>query len=105
HWRFQLRGNWCAPMLNVIVTGGTRGLGLAIATTLARSGYRAIAIARTESESVRRAASELGPEGAERLKFLPYDLSDTHGIGTMVASLRDQYGPIYGLVNNAGLGT
>jgi len=37
-------------MQNVIVTGGSRGLGLAMARTLAESGYRVIAIARKSTE-------------------------------------------------------
>jgi 3-oxoacyl-[acyl-carrier protein] reductase len=92
-------------MLNVIVTGGTRGLGLAIGATLAAGGYRVIAIARTESEDLRRAIRVLGSSGNEHLSFLPYDLSDTRNIGAMVSGLKKQYGPIYGLVNNAGIGT
>jgi 3-oxoacyl-[acyl-carrier protein] reductase len=92
-------------MLNVIVTGGTRGLGLAIGATLAAGGYRVIAIARTESEDLRRAIRALGPSGEEHLSFLPYDLSDTRHIGAMVNGLKKKYGPIYGLVNNAGIGT
>jgi 3-oxoacyl-[acyl-carrier protein] reductase len=47
-------------MLNVIVTGGSRGLGLAIAATLAKGGYRVIAIARAESEELRVAIEGLG---------------------------------------------
>jgi 3-oxoacyl-[acyl-carrier protein] reductase len=92
-------------MLNVIVTGGSRGLGLAISSTLAASGYRVIAIARSESQEIQQAISNLGGGGEERLNFLSYDLSDLRNIGAMVSSLRKRYGPIYGLVNNAGIGT
>ena len=46
-WKYRLPANWCAPVLNVIVTGGSRGLGLAISTTLAAAGYRVIAVARS----------------------------------------------------------
>ena len=92
-------------MLNVIVTGGSRGLGLAIAETLAKGGYRVVAIARAESEELRVAIEGLGSAVKQRLSFLPFDLSDTHNIGAMVSRLRKQYGPIYGLVNNAGIGT
>src|SRR5580700_4631110 len=92
-------------MLNVLVTGGSRGLGLAIASALATCGYRVIAIARSQSEEFREAIMALEPESKERLSFLPCDLSDTRNIGAMVGRLRKQYGPIYGLVNNAGIGT
>jgi 3-oxoacyl-[acyl-carrier protein] reductase len=92
-------------MLNVIVTGGSRGLGLAIASTLAACGYQVIAIARSESDELREAIKGSGSGGEVCLRFVPYDLSDTRNIGALVGRLRKQYGPIYGLVNNAGIGT
>src|SRR6185437_6458085 len=39
------------------------------------------------------------------LLFERFDLADTHGIAALLSSLRKQHGPLYGLVNNAGLGT
>jgi len=92
-------------MRNVIVTGGSRGLGLAMASMLAGSGYRVIAVARTETEELRaaRGAIERGQKGA--LHFRGFDLLDLAGIGALVRGVRKELGPIYGLVNNAGLGT
>ncbi len=92
-------------MRNVIVTGASRGLGLAIASALAAGGERVIGIARQESEEFRaaRAAAESAGQGA--LVFQPFDLTDTRGIGALVTALRGQQGAIYGLVNNAGIGT
>jgi 3-oxoacyl-[acyl-carrier protein] reductase len=92
-------------MLNVIVTGGSRGLGLAIASTLVASGYRVIAIARSKSKDLLEAIENLGSGGDERLSFLSHDLSDIRNIGEMISGLRSRFGPIYGLVNNAGVGT
>jgi len=93
-------------MRNVIVTGASRGLGLSIAGGLAARGYRVIGIARSESEESRAAVAALAqqPE-AGPLLFERFDLADTHGIAALVSSLRKQHGPLYGLVNNAGLGT
>ncbi|HEY1890245.1 MAG TPA: SDR family NAD(P)-dependent oxidoreductase [Steroidobacteraceae bacterium] len=88
-------------MHNVLVTGGSRGLGLAIASTLAARGYRVIALARSNTAEL-RTAIDAHPEN---LLFRACDLADTAGIGAMVAQLRRDTGPIYGLVNNAGLGT
>ena len=88
-------------MRNVLVTGGSRGLGLAIATRLATSGYRVIALARSESAELRAAIAAHG----QSLVFQACDLSDTAGIGAVVGDLRRRVGPFYGLVNNAGLGT
>jgi 3-oxoacyl-[acyl-carrier protein] reductase len=92
-------------MRNVIVTGGSRGLGLAIATTLAASGYRALAIARSESEALRSASAAAASAGQGSVHFHPFDLTELAGLGRLVVGLRKQFGPIFGLVNNAGLGT
>jgi len=95
-------------MRNVLVTGGSRGLGLAIASRLASSGYRVIAIARSETAELRaeieRIAGENGSAGGE-LRFRAFDLADIRAIGGVVGELRQEIGPLYGLVNNAGLGT
>ncbi len=93
------RGSWRAPMRNVLVTGGSRGIGLAIARRLAASGYHVIAVARRESDDLQRATREVG---GDRLHFKPFDLSEVDAIPTFVKTLRDQFGAIYGLVNNAG---
>jgi 3-oxoacyl-[acyl-carrier protein] reductase len=91
-------------MDNVVVTGASRGLGLAIAERLARDGFRVIAVARRDSQDL-AAAVKLAERGPGALTFRPLDLSDVSGIPTFVRELRGQFGPIYGLVNNAGLGT
>jgi 3-oxoacyl-[acyl-carrier protein] reductase len=95
-------------MPNVIVTGASRGIGLAIASTLAAEGYRIIAIARTESEQLRSAIARLGantpaPRGA--LHYRRFDFSEIRGIAALVTGLREEFGPVYGLVNNVGMGT
>ena len=87
-------------MRNVLVSGGSRGLGLAIASRLALTGYRVIALARTDSPAL-CAARGVHPE----LHFWSCDLADLAGIGALVGRLRQEFGPFYGLVNNAGLGT
>jgi 3-oxoacyl-[acyl-carrier protein] reductase len=88
-------------MDNVVVTGASRGLGLAIASRLAADGFRVIAVARRESEPL-AAAMETA---AGALTFRPLDLSDVAAIPAFVRELRRELGPIYGLVNNAGIGT
>ncbi|HZO21558.1 MAG TPA: SDR family NAD(P)-dependent oxidoreductase [Steroidobacteraceae bacterium] len=92
-------------MRNVIVTGGSRGLGLSIAATLAASGYRVIAIARSETPALQEAAARLSGEKRGELRFRQFDLTDTSEISTLVAGLRKEHGPLYGLINNAGIGT
>jgi 3-oxoacyl-[acyl-carrier protein] reductase len=92
-------------MRNVIVTGGSRGLGLSIASTLTAAGYSVIAVARAESPVLRSlmAATKDGNVGA--LHFRACDLTNTQALSEFVAGLRKEFGTIYGLVNNAGIGT
>ncbi|HUB98066.1 MAG TPA: SDR family NAD(P)-dependent oxidoreductase [Stellaceae bacterium] len=87
-------------MRNVIVTGGTRGLGLAIARRLRTAGYCVVAVARHQGESFAAAVKEGGA-----LHFRSFDLSDIAGIPGLVRGLRKEFGPIYGLVNNAAIGS
>ncbi len=89
-------------MRNVIVTGGSRGLGLAIARRLRDAGYCVIAIARQESDGLAAAMQE---DGAGALHFRSFDLGEISGIAGLVKGLRKEWGPIYGLVNNAAIGT
>ena len=91
-------------MRNVVVTGASRGIGLAIATTLAAGGYRVLAIARSESEELRSAILAGSAHGGA-LTFRAFDLTDIAAIAGLVGSLRNEFGPLYGLVNNAGIGT
>jgi 3-oxoacyl-[acyl-carrier protein] reductase len=89
-------------MRNVLVTGGSRGIGLAIAERLADAGFNVIAAARRESEELR---SAIGAAKQGNLHFRSCDLSVIDAIPAFVKALRDEFGPIYGLVNNAGIGT
>jgi 3-oxoacyl-[acyl-carrier protein] reductase len=89
-------------MRNVLVTGGSRGIGLAIAERLAAASFNVIAVARRESDELRAA---IGAAKQGNLHFRPSDLSAIDTLPTFVKALRDEFGPIYGLVNNAGIGT
>jgi 3-oxoacyl-[acyl-carrier protein] reductase len=90
---------------NVIVTGGSRGLGLAIASQLAGAGYRVIAVARKITDELIAARDAAAAVGLGAIEFRALDLSDIVGIAPFVRALRAEVGPFYGLVNNAGLGT
>src|SRR5947208_3558043 len=90
-------------MGNVIVTGGSRGIGLGIVRCLARGGHRVMALARKESPELREAVEEAASSGTGSIAFAPYDLADTDGMAALVKQLRKDLGPIYGLVNNAGM--
>src|ERR1700682_1163948 len=92
-------------MQNVIVTGGSRGLGLVMARTLAAAGYRIIAIARGSTEELMAASRAAADGGHGAIEFRACDLSNLGQIGPLVKALRADFRPIDGLVNNAGLGT
>ena len=92
-------------MRNVIVTGGSRGLGLAIARRLAAGGHNVIAVARKASEPLDEAIREAEQDGRGAIRFAACDLGDIDAIPAFARAVRKQYGPIYGLVNNAGIGT
>jgi 3-oxoacyl-[acyl-carrier protein] reductase len=92
-------------MHNVLVTGGSRGIGLAISRKLAGAGYHVIAVARRESDELKAAIGEIVKQGRGGLRFRAFDLSEVDAIPTFVKELRDEFGAIYGLVNNAGIGT
>ena len=90
-------------MRNVIVTGGSRGLGLGIARKLSSCGYRVIAVARSESGEFSKARQEAQASSPESLILRGLDLAEIEKIPSFVAQIRKDYGPIYGLVNNAAI--
>ena len=89
-------------MRNVLISGASRGVGLGIARKLCASGYRVIALARKPSDALTVAIAEAP---ADSLHFKAFDLSKIDDIPEMVRALKAQFGPLYGLVNNAALGT
>ena len=92
-------------MRNVIVTGASRGLGLAITECLAAGGYRVLAIARSPSAELLALSSAAEQSGRGAVQFHPFDLLEIAAMQQLVSRLRKEVGPLYGLVNNAGLGT
>jgi 3-oxoacyl-[acyl-carrier protein] reductase len=89
-------------MKSVVVTGGSRGIGLGIAKALVQAGYQAIIIARNTATPALTEAMSGHPDGAWRV--VKWDLSDVRAIAGLARILRNEFGQIYGLVNNAGIG-
>src|SRR5215212_4676849 len=86
-----------------LVTGGSRGLGLALSRELAQQGCRLAICARNESElETARIDLQLQAFGAEVLA-VPCDVSDQSQVATMVETVTQHYGRIDILVNNAGI--
>jgi 3-oxoacyl-[acyl-carrier protein] reductase len=88
-------------MKNVLVTGPARGLGLAIAKRLVDDGYYVIGVGRTLTDDF---SALLKSARKGRSSFISYDLSELEGIPTLISSITKDHGPLYALVNNAGIG-
>jgi NAD(P)-dependent dehydrogenase (short-subunit alcohol dehydrogenase family) len=85
----------------VLVTGGSRGLGLVLAKQLAAEGAR-VAICGRDPEALERARSGLEAIGAE-VFALPVDVADRNAVDTLVRQIAARFGPVDVLVNNAGV--
>jgi 3-oxoacyl-[acyl-carrier protein] reductase len=84
-----------------VVTGGTRGIGRAIAARLLAEGAR-VAICGSRQKSVDEALEVLRPEGS--VIGMVADVSKLEDVRAFVAHVKQQLGPIHVLVNNAGAG-
>jgi 3-oxoacyl-[acyl-carrier protein] reductase len=87
-------------MSRVLITGASRGIGLAIATRLASAGYDVIALARTQGPALEAAISASNG----KIRFVAFDLTDLDAIPELVRAVKADHGPIWALVNNAGMG-
>src|SRR5437764_5342938 len=92
-------------MLKVIVTGGSRGLGLGIVRRLICGVYCAIAVARQMNDQLASTIEHAERSHPGSIHFEPFDLETVPEIPNLVKKLRKDLGPIHGLVNNAGIGT
>jgi 3-oxoacyl-[acyl-carrier protein] reductase len=88
-------------MRNVIVTGNSRGLGLAISRRVAANpDFRLLGLSRSLTPEY-QALINAHPD---RVHHIPFDAADTGAIPALVRGLTEEYGPIWGLVNNAATG-
>lgn len=78
-------------------------MGLGIALKLAAEGYGVIAVGRKQSDQFSSAIQATESQNRGTLQFAPFDLSKIDDLASFVKSLRKEFGPIYGLVNNAGM--
>lgn len=85
-----------------IVTGGSRGIGAAIARRLADDGYDLVIAYRSKADQAEAVVRECQSCGVRALA-VPADVSCEQDCLELVKTARDQFGPIRVLVNNAGL--
>ncbi|MBA3804828.1 MAG: SDR family oxidoreductase [Acidobacteria bacterium] len=86
-----------------IVTGGTKGIGRAIAEALVREGVNTCISARHEDE-IERAVSELGDLGVGNVTGAVCDVRDYEEVKALIAHTVEELGGVDILINNAGIG-
>lgn len=79
-----------------VITGGSKGIGLATATVLAEEGARVVVGARNDTEELRKLCAD------HRVTFVPVDLSGPTGPLELVDAAVDRHGGVDILVNNVG---
>jgi NAD(P)-dependent dehydrogenase (short-subunit alcohol dehydrogenase family) len=92
---YKLRGR------TVLITGGSRGLGLALARQVSAQGARVVICGR-DPESLERAYESLAKGEAEVLA-LTADVTDRDSVREMIETVRQHYGMVDVLINNAGV--
>ncbi len=84
-----------------VVTGGSRGIGLAVARALAEAGA-AVVVAARAPDRLQAVAAELGAAG-RRAWAVACDVSDPEGVRTLAREAETRLGHVDILVNNAGI--
>jgi short-subunit dehydrogenase len=90
------------PDRAAIVTGASRGIGLAIAETLGEDGF-GLTITARKPDTLERTANELRGKGFE-VEHLAANMADEDAIHDVVRLHRERFGRLDVLVNNAGVG-
>ncbi|MET4105173.1 SDR family oxidoreductase [Hymenobacter sp. UYP22] len=95
------RGQYDLSGRVVLITGGSRGLGLILARQAVAEGAR-VAICARDADELERARQELAEAGSEVLA-LPCDLTQAADVTALVEQVQRQLGAIDVLINNAGI--
>jgi short-subunit dehydrogenase len=90
------------PERAAIVTGASRGIGLALAAVLTEAGY-GVTLAARKPEALERSANELRAQGAE-VEHVAANLADEESVRAVVDRHREAFGRLDVLVNSAGVG-
>ena len=83
----------------ILVTGANRGIGLNIIQRLNNDGYTVIGTSRT-NDGVNMISQEIKSNDGKGLKM---DVTNQESINSAIKNIQDEYGALYGLVNNAGI--
>ena len=83
----------------ILVTGANRGIGLNIIQRLNNDGYTVIGTSRTD-DGANIISQEINSNGGKGLKM---DVTNQESINSAIKNIQDEYGTLFGLVNNAGI--
>ena len=83
----------------ILVTGANRGIGLNIIQRLNNDGYTVIGTSRSD-DGANIISQEINSNGGKGLKM---DVTNQESINSAIKYIQDEYGTLYGLVNNAGI--
>ncbi|HEY6723692.1 MAG TPA: SDR family NAD(P)-dependent oxidoreductase [Polyangiaceae bacterium] len=86
----------------VLLTGASRGVGLAVARLFVRHGAQVLGVAR-DSRRLERLAAELSPAGPEAFAWLALDLTETTAPAKLARVVSERWGALDILMNNAGV--
>ena len=104
-YRAQQRRRYAVRDRVVLITGSSRGFGLAMAERFARAGARVVLSARSEEalERARGLLIERAATTAERLLAFACDVRDAAQVETLFREIEARWSPVEVLVNNAGV--
>ena len=89
---------------SVVITGASRGLGLASATHLYHTGWRVVAAMRSADVGLQRLREATGAgSDDQRLVCVPLDLTDTASVAAAAKMIEEAVGAPYAVVHNAGI--
>ncbi|PIT54777.1 3-oxoacyl-ACP reductase [Snodgrassella alvi] len=86
----------------ILVTGSARGIGKAIALTLARAGWDIVLHCRSQRTEAEKVAADIATFGGHS-RILTFDISDRQACQETLLADIEQHGAYYGVVLNAGI--
>lgn len=93
---FDLKGK------TALVTGGTHGLGMAMAMGLGKAGAQIVINGHSSQEKINNAIAAYKKEGVDAKGYL-FDVTDEHAVKQFISKIESEVGVIDILVNNAGI--
>ena len=85
-----------------LITGGSRGIGAAVARALAEDGWPVAINYRSDSDGAKAVAKEITDSGGTAT-LVAGDVRDGAALDDVFTALEEEYGPVLVLVNNAGI--